>query len=428
MRDVMVNTLRLSSTVCLLWACNPSTSSSEPDVGTTGGGGGSGGQVTPDSGSGGGPSGGAGGGPNGGAGGLPNGGAGGEPNGGAGGGTPPEAPCSVVLPGEYGNCERVLGYGVSPGGQCEVVSGCACDETCVGRVFDTPAACQTACLPACMDADADGLCDANDGECSTDEVPVLCDRVPPICPPTQVPVVANGCYTDACVDWRTCAELVAGGPPPPPCGGFAGFICPVDLFCIDDPSDNCDPNAGGADCIGICVAQPPLPPACLAVASGEFGNCDALLGYGMQAESGVCGPISGCGCGERCAGRVFDTPEACAAACAGPVCRDSDSDGRCDQEDSECNSDGSLLMCRRVAPPCLGGTVPEVANGCYTDVCVDWRTCAELVANGPPPPCGGFAGFGCPEGLACVDAPNDDCDPRNGGADCPGICIAQAAE
>ena len=72
--------------------------------------------------------------------------------------------------------------------------------------------------------------------------------------------------------------------------------------------------------------------------------------------------------------------------------------------------------------------MPEVANGCYTDVCVDWRTCAELVANGPPPPCGGFAGFGCPEGLACVDAPNDDCDPRNGGADCPGICIAQAAE
>jgi Kazal-type serine protease inhibitor domain len=36
--------------------------------------------------------------------------------------------------------------------------------------------------------------------------------------------------------------------------------------------------------------------------------------------------------------------------------------------------------------------------------------------------CGGIAGRRCPEGKICVDDPADDCDPEQGGADCPGIC------
>jgi hypothetical protein len=41
------------------------------------------------------------------------------------------------------------------------------------------------------------------------------------------------------------------------CGGFAGFKC--DGKCVDDPTDNCDPKRGGADCIGVCVAPPNKP-------------------------------------------------------------------------------------------------------------------------------------------------------------------------
>jgi len=37
------------------------------------------------------------------------------------------------------------------------------------------------------------------------------------------------------------------------CGGFAGTPCPGGLTCVDDPTDDCDPMMGGADCIGICV-------------------------------------------------------------------------------------------------------------------------------------------------------------------------------
>ena len=37
--------------------------------------------------------------------------------------------------------------------------------------------------------------------------------------------------------------------------------------------------------------------------------------------------------------------------------------------------------------------------------------------------CGGFAGKPCRGGSACIDDPNDDCDPANGGADCGGVCV-----
>lgn len=44
-----------------------------------------------------------------------------------------------------------------------------------------------------------------------------------------------------------------GQKPKQMCGGIAGFPCPEDMKCVDDPSDDCDPAKGGADCAGICV-------------------------------------------------------------------------------------------------------------------------------------------------------------------------------
>jgi len=40
------------------------------------------------------------------------------------------------------------------------------------------------------------------------------------------------------------------------CGGFAGIQCAG--TCVDDPTDDCDPKSGGADCMGLCV-MPPFP-------------------------------------------------------------------------------------------------------------------------------------------------------------------------
>lgn len=40
-----------------------------------------------------------------------------------------------------------------------------------------------------------------------------------------------------------------------------------------------------------------------------------------------------------------------------------------------------------------------------------------------PKQCGGFAGLPCGANEDCIDDPNDSCDPKNGGADCGGICV-----
>jgi hypothetical protein len=47
----------------------------------------------------------------------------------------------------------------------------------------------------------------------------------------------------------------SGVTPSNTCGGFAGIPCPSGQMCVDDPNDTCDPDHGGADCGGICVAE-----------------------------------------------------------------------------------------------------------------------------------------------------------------------------
>lgn len=63
----------------------------------------------------------------------------------------------------------------------------------------------------------------------------------------------------------------------------------------------------------------------------------------------------------------------------GGLCADADRDGECDADDATCEIDGVPLACRRVAPKCGTGTVPEVREGCYTDRCLTWAECAALV-------------------------------------------------
>ncbi|MCY1004259.1 hypothetical protein OV079_01475 [Nannocystis pusilla] len=41
-------------------------------------------------------------------------------------------------------------------------------------------------------------------------------------------------------------------PPIAHCGGPDGSECAAGQVCIDDPNDDCDPASGGEDCIGVC--------------------------------------------------------------------------------------------------------------------------------------------------------------------------------
>jgi hypothetical protein len=57
-----------------------------------------------------------------------------------------------------------------------------------------------------------------------------------------------------------CGGICVREDQPQRCGGVAGQVCPTGYECIDDPQDDCDPNSGGADCPGIC--RPASPPSC----------------------------------------------------------------------------------------------------------------------------------------------------------------------
>ncbi len=85
------------------------------------------------------------------------------------------------------------------------------------------------------------------------------------------------------------------------CGGFAAIRCPEGLTCVDDPHDDCDPNAGGRDCGGICV-EPDTDkrPKCdyedpkRSYISGELDECTAI---DFQCPEGSTAFFNDCGCG-----------------------------------------------------------------------------------------------------------------------------------
>ncbi|KAF4340705.1 Kazal domain protein [Fusarium beomiforme] len=74
------------------------------------------------------------------------------------------------------------------------------------------------------------------------------------------------------------------------------------------------------------------------------------------------------------------------------------------------------------APPCKKGyhciDDPRTPEDCGM-ACDKPGICAPKKL----PDCAGFTGKQCPKGLYCYDDPSDDCDPKNNGFDCPGICL-----
>jgi hypothetical protein len=96
------------------------------------------------------------------------------------------------------------------------------------------------------------------------------------------------------------------------CGGIAGLPCPDGFVCVDDPWDDCDPAAGGADCPGICVRKVKDPCATIRCRQGtqccpECGGmcipddilCSNELCVSERCNQAVCGPGEYC-CNESC--------------------------------------------------------------------------------------------------------------------------------
>ena len=128
------------------------------------------------------------------------------------------------------------------------------------------------------------------------------------CPPLglacrECPDGTFACPQARCEAGRCSNELPQCKPIPEDrvfCGGIAGIPCPGAGRCIDDPTDDCDPKAGGADCGGLCVCKGPQPckPGSRFEASPRVCACVPDSG-GVPCGRNVCGPGTFC-CNESC--------------------------------------------------------------------------------------------------------------------------------
>ena len=139
------------------------------------------------------------------------------------------------------------GVSISYVGECGVEPPIGVGQICGGR---STAECSQGTY---CDYPLEAMCGATDQ-------PGVCQPVgPPQCPTIFMPVC--GCdgmtYSNDCQARAAGVSIASlgGCQSEIPCGGFAGLTCPDRMFCIDDPTDDCDPDRGGSDCIGICVGR-----------------------------------------------------------------------------------------------------------------------------------------------------------------------------
>lgn len=99
------------------------------------------------------------------------------------------------------------------------------------------------------------------------------------------------------------------------------------------------------------------------------------------------------------------------------------------EEDADCRlfsfpCDGCFCIALRVDEPdpiCDGSLVDCLVDPC--DPAFNLTAFCNSNACEAAHQCAGFLGIECPAGQICIDNPNDDCDPGQGGADCVGVCV-----
>jgi hypothetical protein len=193
------------------------------------------------------------------------------------------------------------------------------------------------------------------------------------------------------------------GTPGGMCGGIAGNPCPDGYTCVDDPGDDCDPNAGGADCAGVCVSVSDNPCAAMLCLEGTTccPNCGGVcvppdvacsddLCVNEPCNQATCGPGEYC-CNESCSRCV-----PLGKGCTREFCSPSDDPGEpcgtsnCGPNEYCCNP-----SCGICAP--LGGSCIEMyceptgGEPCGPTICPQGQVC-----------CNASCGICTPPGEMCI--------------------------
>lgn len=179
-------------------------------------------------------------------------------------------------------------------------------------------------------SDASGMCAVvgNGTEC-VGTCRTRCSLGLPMCGPGEVckNPLGSECdlaTNDACYGYCDKAPKAAIS-----CGGITGLDCPLNYLCVDKRGDGCNPDKGGADCIGECKQR-----CGLAVGQGcakgkechnyQGGGCDPetdenCVGFCRKKKT-YCAGLTGvqCPAGLECVDRKVGCP--IAADCPG-VCR-----------------------------------------------------------------------------------------------------------
>ena len=190
-----------------------------------------------------------------------------------------------------------------PDGEREPWEPCgedSCGEQCrLCSPFDRDCV-ETAVVKMCQ---PDGSCSPRPPECVAANpcASVLCPRdsqcvVLDSYPPQARCVPIDACATVRCPAGTQCeaGTCVADGAAEF-CGGIANISCPGAGSCVDDPTDSCDPQRGGADCGGRCVCAA----SGLCVEGSRWDDSPEVCGCVPDAGGAGCGDNT-CAAGEFC--------------------------------------------------------------------------------------------------------------------------------